>query len=421
MGMKRLQNNSSAFIQKDEFHEVTIWYMKETPTEYRKSKGQYFTPKSVIEKLLSKLPNKKRRLTVLDPGCGTGEFLFAAAKYFKEPKLYGWDIEEKLIKIAQKLVPTASLKVTDALKEETDEKFDFVIGNPPYFEFIPDRLIKNKYREVINGRPNIFSFFIKLGIDLLKDGGYLAFIVPPSMNNGAYFANLRDYIVRNSNIEFLSVSNGSKLFHEALQATMLLVLKKDKNKGDYIFKKNGIQIFTERPNYLERAFKDKTSLHDLGFIAKTGRLVWNQNKDLLTNDPQKGVPLIWAHNITSRGLQIPVKNRKPQYVMTNGCDTGPAIVVNRITGTVGETKLKAAIIPEGMKFIGENHVNVIFPPSKNEQLEIIPSAKKRKKTSLQDIVNQLRSKEKLEVIQYITGNTQISKTELENLFPIDFR
>lgn len=417
MKNKRLPKQSSPSINKDEFHEATVRYMEETPIEYRKLKGQYFTPKSVIEKLLNKLPNKKRKPKVLDPGCGTGEFLVVAAKYFKEPKLYGWDIEEKLIKIAQKLVPKAELKVTDALKEKTDEKFDFVIGNPPYFEFKPDKSTKTKYRQVINGRPNIFSFFIKLGIDLLKDGGYLAYIVPPSMNNGAYFANLRDYIVRNSNIEFLSVSNGSRLFHEALQTTMLIVLKKGKNRGNYIFRKNGIQIFTERPNYLKRAFKDKTTLHNLGFMAKTGRLVWNQNKDLLTNNPRKGIPLIWAHNITSRGLQIPVKNRKPQYVMTNGYDIGPAIVVNRITGTVGETKLKAAIVPEGMKFIGENHVNVIFPPSKNEQLKIISST--QKKISLQNIARQLKSKKKLEIIQYITGNTQISKTELEKLFPID--
>lgn len=421
MGNKKLQRQPSVSIPKNEFHEATVRYMEETDIEYRKSKGQYFTPRTVREKLLRKLPNKKISPKVLDPGCGTGEFLVSAAQHFRNPKLYGWDIEGKLIDIAQKLVPTAELKVTDALKEETDEKFDFVIGNPPYFEFKPESLIKNKYKEIINGRPNIFAFFIKLGLDLLKEGGYLAYVVPPSMNNGAYFSSLREYIVRNSNIEYLSVLNGSNLFHKALQTTMLLVLKKGRNKGAYIFKKNGIQIFTERPNYLKRAFEDKVTLHDLGFIAKTGRLVWNQNKSLLTNDPRKGVPLIWAHNITSRGFQIPIKNRKPQYAMTNNYDAGPAIVVNRITGTVGESRLKVAIIPEGMKFIAENHVNVIFPPSKNEQLEIVPKAKRRREISLQDIVKQLGSKEKLEVIQYITGNTQISKTELENLLPIDIK
>lgn len=417
--MRKLQKQLSDSIKIKEFHEITIRYMEETPIKYRKSNGQYFTPRSVREKIISKLPSRKQQPKVLDPACGTGEFLISAQKYFKNPKLYGWDIEKKLIDIARELVPTADLKVADSLKKETGEKFDFVIGNPPYYEFKPDKLTKNKYREVINGRPNIFSFFIKLGIDLLKEGGYLAYVVPPSMNNGAYFANLRNYIVKNSNIEFLSVSNGSKLFHGALQTTMLLVLKKGKNKKDYIFKKNGIQIFTERPDYLKNAFKGKTTLSDLGFRVKTGRLIWNQNKKLLVNNSKEGIRLIWAQNITSKGLKIPIKNKKPQYVRIISADTGPAIVVNRITGTVGDGKLKAAIIPKGMKFIGENHVNVIFPPSEDKQLGFLLSTKKNKKISLQRIANQLRSEKKLEVIQHITGNTQISKTELEKLFPID--
>ena len=420
MNVRKLQKQLSNSSLNGEFQAQTLRYVGETSLEYRKSKGQYFTPKSIRESLLKELPKTKKQPKVLDPACGTGEFLLSAAKYFNKPKLYGWDIEKKLVEIAQELVPKAKLKVADSLKEETSEKFDFIIGNPPYFEFVPDRLIRNKYREVINGRPNIFSLFIKIGIDLLKNGGFLAYVVPPSMNNGAYFSRLRDYIVRNSNIEYLSVLNGSSLFHKALQSTMLLILKKGKNKGNYLFKKNGIQIFTQKPDYLKNAFTGKLTLRDLGYSVKTGRITWNQNKNLLTNDSKKGIPLIWAHNITSKGLQVLVKNKKPQYVIINEYDEGPAIVVNRISGSVGEGKLKAAIIPDGMKFVGENHVNVIFPPTVNEQLEIIP-AKKRKKISFQDIANQLKSPEKLEVIQYITGNTQISKTELENLFPIDTR
>jgi len=72
-----------------------------------------------------------------------------------------------------------------------------------------------------------------------------------------------------------------------------------------------------------------------------------------------------------------------------------------------------------MKFIAENHVNVIFPPSENQQLSLTSAAKKSGKNDLQKIVNQLTSKEKLAVLQYITGNTQISKTELEKLFPLN--
>jgi adenine-specific DNA-methyltransferase len=147
----------------------------------------------------------------------------------------------------------------------------------------------------------------------------------------------------------------------------------------------------------------------LCFKFKTGRFVWNQHKHFLTNDSKKGIPLIWANNITADGLNFPLlRAKRPQYVSIKNYDLGPAVVVNRVTGTVGSGKLKAALIPKGMKFIGENHVNVIFPPSKDKG-----------KITLENLMAQLRSKEKLKLIQALTGNTQISKNELEHLFPID--
>lgn len=392
--------------------------MKQTDLAYRKSKGQYFTPKSVREKLLGQLPRNQITPKILDPACGTGEFLFSARQYFQSPQLYGWDIEEKLVQIAKKLVPEAKLKVTDSLNKDIKTKFDFVIGNPPYFEFKPERKIKNKFTAVINGRTNIFSLFVKLGIDLLKPGGYLAYVIPPSMNNGAYFFRLRKYITKYTNIEYLSVLNNSQLFHKALQTTMLLVLKKGKNKGDYIFKRNGLMIFSENPEYLRKAFRGKKTLSDLGFQVKTGRLVWNQNRDLLTTDPKKGIPLIWAKNITTKGLKLK-NHHRPQYVVINDYDVGPAIVVNRITGAVGESKLKVALIPEKMRFVAENHVNVIYPPSLNYQLQIGGINENTERIGLKELLPQLRSQDKIKLIRSITGNTQISKTELGNLLPID--
>lgn len=194
----------------------------------------------------------------------------------------------------------------------------------------------------------------------MKEGGYLAYVVPPSMNNGAYFAKIRKYIIDNSNIKYLKILTDTSIFHKAQQLTMLLVLKKGKNKDDYIFRENGIQIFSENPKYLRKSFEGRTCLHDLGYTVKTGRLVWNQNKELLTNNPNEGIPLIWAHNITQKGLKIPIEHKKPQYVKINNYDKGPAIVVNRITGAAKSAKLRAAIVPANMKFIAENHCNVIF-------------------------------------------------------------
>jgi len=243
------------------------------------------------------------------------------------------------------------------------------------------------------------------------------------MNNGAYFLKLRKFIVDNTNIEYLHILDDPKIFKGALQSTMLLVLRKGKNKGDYLFKKNGILIFSENAEYLKKAFKNKLTLHDLGYEVKTGKVIWNENRNLLTNDAKGRVPLIWAQNITSNGLNLSVNDKKPQYIKKYNPDTGPAIVVNRITGTVKTAKLRAAIVPPGMKFFAENHVNVITP-AKNKgqgQLDLLGKTTKKFFISLNEIAKQLSSPEKLKVIRNITGNTQISKTELEKLFPLDIK
>src|SRR3989339_150581 len=253
----------------NEFEKLTIDYINSANLDYRKSKGQYFTPKSIREELLKKLPINQKKIKILDPSCGTGEFLLSASKFFNKAELYGWDIDKKLIEISSKISPKAKLELTDSLTKNVKEKFDIVIGNPPYFEFQPNEDIKNKYKEVLNGRTNIFNLFIKLGLDLVKENGYVAYVVPPSMNNGAYFNKLREYIIKHSNIESLSILKSPKLFHGAQQTVMLLVLKKTKNKHDYIFKKNGITIFTERPNYLLNAFKGKKTLKELNYSVKT--------------------------------------------------------------------------------------------------------------------------------------------------------
>ena len=402
-----------------EFTDATLKYIDETDINYRKSLGQYFTPKSIREVLLSKLPNTIRKPKVLDPGCGTGEFLITARERFKNPELYGWDIDKRLVDITKQVVPEAHLKNTDALLNQDYDKYDFVIGNPPYYEFSPSEKIKKKFIAVINGRVNIFNLFIYQGIRWLKEGGYLAYVVPPSMNNGAYFQKLRRFIVDNSNIEYLHILRDPKIFHGALQSTMLLILKKGDNKGTYLFKKNGILIFSEEARYLEEAFKNNVTLHDLNFEVKTGRLVWNENKKLLTNNPKGAIPLIWAHNIGENELKFPILRKdKPQYVKTKNYDVGPTIVVNRITGSINSIKLKATTIPPGMKFIAENHVNVIYPISVKRQIKLNLAPSKRINLPLKNIVKQLLSKENLEAMRNITGNTQISKTELEKLFPV---
>ena len=314
------------------------------------------------------------------------------------------------MEIAKRVVPEAHIELTDALKKPFREEYDVVIGNPPYFEFKPDHELKIKFREIIWGRPNIYAFFVYLGLKVLKPGGYLAFVVSSSMNNGAYFKKLREFIIRVADIEYLKVLDDPYLFKEVNHTFQLLVLRKGPNTGRYVFRMNGITIFTDKVEDLRKAFKGATTLYELGYRVQTGKVVWNQNKDKLTNNKDEGVPLIWAHNIVKGRLVLHNRPDKPQYIKSSKYDIGPAIVVRRVVGHPRRSGgIEAALIPPAFKFLGENHVNVIYPPS-DASLE-----------ELEEIVRQLNSSEAQEAVKMITGNTQISKTELERLFPIKLR
>lgn len=395
----------------EEYTKESIDYLKNTDIKKRKKLGQYFTPKSIRELLLSKLP-KKDNADILDPACGSGEFLLSCKKYFKNPILYGFDIDKKLINIASKLVKNASIKNFDFLNIDINKKkYDYIIGNPPYFELKLNEEIKKKYFDIIKGRVNIFSLFIKTGLDLLKDGGYLAYVVPPSMNNGAYFSKLREYIIKNSSLEYLHIIDGADNFHLANQKVMLIILKKTNSKksSKYIFKKNGITIFTEDKNFLNKSYKNTVSLKDIGYTVKTGSIIWNEHKEKLTNDKNNSTLLIWASNINNGKIIIGYTKGKPQYIKNISNDLiikSRVVVVNRITGSSKEINIKAAIVNE-KEFVCENHVNVIYM-SKNANCNY----------SLEDIFKALQDKTNIKVMRLISGNTQISKTELERLLPI---
>ena len=399
---------------KPEFAPETLEYLERASPAKRAALGQFFTPRSLREELLSKLP-RLRRPKVLDPACGTGEFLLSAREYFVDPELHCWEIDSELAEIAKRLAPEARVEVVNSLHKPFNEEFDVVIGNPPYFEFKPDRAILEKYREVIKGRVNIYALFIYLGVKVLKPGGYLAYVVSSSMNNGAYFRKLREFIVKNCDIQYLRKIDNPYIFSDSRYRVnhtfQLLVLKKAANSGRYVFRYGRHLVFSEKASELAGFFQGAKTLRELGYTVRTGRVVWNKHRDKLTNDPSGGVLLVWAHNIKPGRLTLVNRVDKPQYIKwpIDLADRGPAIVVNRVIGHPDNPSIEAALIPPGILFVAENHVNVIYPPPGTTIGE------------LEEIVQQLNSEQVRKIVSWIIGNTQLSKTELEELIPIRLR
>lgn len=391
--------------------ERTLAWQDATDPSARKRLGQYMTPRLLRERLLDRV-DLRPGVRVLDPGVGTGEFLRSVLDREPRAEVHGWDVDRDVLAVARGHVPEASLERRSALDPYDGEPFDLVVGNPPYFQVPATPALRERFGAVISGRPNVFALFFQTGLDVLRPGGRLAFVVPPSMNNGAYFAALREFVVRRAAIRSLEVFP-SDLFPGANTAVQVIVLEKGAASEDHVFRREDASgfrrtIFAEDPRRLRAATEGRPSLWELGYRAVTGTVVWNQHRERLTAEPgDDTVPLVWAHNVRDGAIELVPGHPKPQYVRGVSPLRGPAIVVNRVVGAVGAGELRCALLPDGFAFAGENHVNVVLPLDGHAQ-----------RVGWTALLELLRRPETTERIRLLTGNTQLSARELTHLIPL---
>jgi adenine-specific DNA-methyltransferase len=397
----------------DDLSPASRSWLDATSARDRKALGQYLTPRPLADALVEGL-DLESGMRVLDPGVGTGELLAAAARRQPGLELFGWDVDAAALEAARANLPEANLQERSALDFREGESFDAVIGNPPYFQFRPGPAVKSRFSGVISGRPNIFAFFFQAGIEVLRPGGQLAYIVPPSLNSGAYFEALREYVTANSALEGLTVLDGTAHFEGANTAVQILVLRKGPPSDRFIYQRqcedSGFRrvIFTAEPELLLAQFDGRRTLWDLGYEAATGTVVWNQRKGELRKSEGPGtVPLVWSHNLKAGELDLTSRPGKPRFIESDSPMTGPSVLVNRVVGSVGRGELRTALIPEGMEFLAENHVNVIRPQDGAKPL-----------VGWEELHRMLEAPAAAERIRLLTGNTQISAKELTHLLPL---
>lgn len=428
------------------------------------------TPRPVASSLLEKV-RLEPGLRVLDPGVGTGELLREALD--REPGLnaVGWDVDGSVLEVARELVPEADLRRQSALTAEAGV-FDLVVGNPPYFQLRPDPATRKRFAAVISGRANIFALFFQVALEQLRPGGILAYIVPPSMNSGAYFEALREYLIGRGTILDLTILKGTGIFEGANTAVQLLVIQKHKTSSGakyavgrktgsgtgnpthrgFVFEREvpgaGFRrvVFSPNPARLAAEFEGRRTLWDKGLEAVTGQVIWNENRDRLAKRPGPGrVPLIWSHDIGHGGFRSghwssgegqgrgrpgkPGKPGKPGFYSTGRGGrpplTGPAIVVNRVVGAVGRGELRAALVPPGAEFLAENHVNVIRlrrarngSGSENRQQDRKSDPPIEGTVDWDEVLASLLAPGVAGRVRLLTGNTQISATEMTHLLPL---
>ncbi len=127
------------------------------------SLGQVFTPAAVVERMLAL---RKRRGRSLDPSAGDGAFC---------TRINGCEA----IEIDPTVAPPGA-RVMDFFALPLAEKFDTIIGNPPYVrqQDIPPETLALLDSTLFDGRSNLCLYFIEKAVRHLRRGGELIFIVP---------------------------------------------------------------------------------------------------------------------------------------------------------------------------------------------------------------------------------------------------
>jgi hypothetical protein len=112
------------------------------------------------------------------------------------------------------------------------EKFDIVIGNPPYVSVKAisafDKGRFNKIYETGKGRFNLFTLFIERGINLLEENGNLVYIIPDGLFSHTEYKHIRKFIIENGNVK-QAVLFSKRVFEAAVDTAIIQITNSNSN------------------------------------------------------------------------------------------------------------------------------------------------------------------------------------------------
>lgn len=195
--------------------------------------GSYYTPKEIVDAIVKE--NKGEDADILDPCCGTGQFLLSFAESAGDPeRLHGYDIDRTAVRIARLNIMqkypqrdfSPNIHHTDSLcAKNLPRRYHIVATNPPWgMHFSPEKreiLMKN-HPEILSGES--YSYFIKMGLESLREEGKLSYILPESILNVKFHRDIRKYILNNARIE--KIDPLGRVFSNVFTPVIRLDLKK---------------------------------------------------------------------------------------------------------------------------------------------------------------------------------------------------
>lgn len=233
------------------------------------SKGQYFTPRYIVD-FCVRILNPGTDELILDPASGSGAFLLHSYNYVKDnhnelgkddlinigSKLWGFDFDEKAIRISKVLMYVAGIQgvnihklnsliipelqtsmmlsnnvsqittIEDFLRiKKTLDKFDIILTNPPFAgEIVEQDLLKSYKISSSKSRIERDVLFVERCLDLLKPGGRMAIILPDNKFGSSEWTDLRKLIIEKARIVgVIGLPRNTFMPHTPVKTSILFV------------------------------------------------------------------------------------------------------------------------------------------------------------------------------------------------------
>ena len=250
-------------------------------------KCQVPTPESIVTEMLDKIGyvSSLQGKKVLENSCGEGRFIVEIAKRYivdgfrrgfsveiirkgLEQDIHGYEIDKELLTTCINNLDSMaqnygirdvnwSIVQKDALKEDGESKYDYVVGNPPYLSYsdldIDTRqYIKKCFSSCQKGKPDYYYAFIEKGLKCLNETGKMAYLVPGNFMKNFFSVELRNLLLQNL-YKLIDYSH-EKLFEGKLTSSVILLCDK-KNASSRLIYEN--RSYKNRITITKRILQDK--------------------------------------------------------------------------------------------------------------------------------------------------------------------
>jgi type I restriction enzyme M protein len=233
------------------------------------SKGQYFTPRHVVDACVRILKPKQGEV-IVDPACGSGGFLLHSMQYalarggnehsaagYAQQSLWGFDFDVRAVEVARALMLLAgdgqsnvlrlnSLFTPDSLTQLDDDVpqmtiedvlrtragnftgFDAVLTNPPFAGEVREPALLDSYDTSRGGRRvERDVLFLERCVRLLKPGGRLGIVLPHNKLGALQWTSVREWLLsRMRVVAVLGLGRHTFLPHTAQKASVLFAEKR---------------------------------------------------------------------------------------------------------------------------------------------------------------------------------------------------